>query len=214
VQLVFQTFSSLDGVTQSPGSPDEDRSDGFDRGGWFVPFIEPTFVAQVQRWTGQADAYLFGRRTYLAFGEAWPNMPDPEDPVAKSLNGSPKYVVSSTLTDADATWGPATVLRGDVLAEVRELKGREGGELQIHGSTTLGRSLLDAGLVDELRLVVAPVVVGEGRRLFERSDHATGLRLVDGTSTPGGLAVLTYAVEGPAVTGTYEPARHGGVEGD
>lgn len=110
--------------------------------------------------------------------------------------------------DSDATWGPATVLRGDVVAAVRELKAQPGRDLQIHGSTTLGRSMLDAGLVDELRLVVAPVVVGDGRRLFDRSDHATGLRLLDLTSTPGGLAVHTYAVEGPATTGSYDPALH------
>lgn len=208
MRLVFMTFSSLDGVTQGPGAPDEDTSDGFARGGWFVPSLEETFVGIVRSWAEAADAYLFGRRTYTAFAEAWPNMPDPDDPVARSLNSSPKYVASNTLDDSDATWGPATVLSGDVAAAVRELKAQPGRELQIHGSTTLGRSMLDAGLVDELRLVVAPVVVGDGRRLFTRSDHATGLRLLDLAATPGGLAVHTYAVEGAATTGSYDPAVH------
>ncbi|WP_370326479.1 dihydrofolate reductase family protein [Euzebya sp.] len=206
MRIVFMTFTSLDGVTQGPGSPDEDTSGGFDRGGWFVPFLDDTFLGIVEGWADAADAYLFGRRTYTAFAEAWPNMPDPDDPVARSLNGCHKYVVSGTLDDTEATWGPATVLRGDVVAAVRALKAQTGGELQIHGSTTLGRSMLDAGLVDELRLVCAPVVVGDGRRLFERSDHATGLRLLDLAATPGGLAVQTYAVDGPATTGSYHPA--------
>jgi dihydrofolate reductase len=205
MRLVFMTFVSLDGVTQGPGSPDEDRSDGFSRGGWFVPFLDETFLRIVEDWAGAARAYLFGRRTYSAFSDAWPNMPDPDDPVTKSLNGRHKYVASSTLDDADATWRPVTVLRGDIVARIAALKEELGGELQIHGSTTLGRSLIDAGLVDELRIVVAPVIVGEGRRLFERSDHATGLALTDLVATPGGLAVHTYSVQGPARSGTYEP---------
>ncbi len=214
MRIVFMTFMSLDGITQGPGSPDEDTSDGFDRGGWFVPYLDETFVAMVQRWTQSADAYLFGRRTYTAFAEAWPNMPDLDDPVAKSLNGSRKYVASNTLSDADAMWGPVTVLRGDVAAAVAELKAAPGRELQIHGSTTLGRSLLTAGVVDELRLVVAPVVVGDGRRLFERTDHAIGLRPLDVTTTSGGLSVQTYAVEGPASAGTYDPSVHTFAGGD
>jgi dihydrofolate reductase len=208
MQVVFMTFTSLDGVTQGPGSAEEDTTGGFDRGGWFDPYLDETFVGVVQGWAEAADAYLFGRRTYSAFAEAWPNMPDPDDPVARSLNHSPKYVASNTLADSDATWGPVTVLRGDITAAVAELKSRRGRELQIHGSTTLGRSLLDAGVVDELRLVVAPVIVGAGRRLFERSDHATGLRLVETTTTPGGLALHRYTIEGPAPTGTYDPATH------
>ncbi len=207
MRLVLMTFSSLDGVTQGPGSPDEDTTDDFTRGGWFVPYLEETFLGIVQEWAAGADAYLFGRRTYCAFADAWPHMPDLDDPVAQSLNGRPKFVVSTTLSDEDATWGPATVLRGDVGTAVAELKTRPGREIQIHGSTTLGRSLLDAGLVDELRLVVAPVIVGDGRRLFERSDHATGLRLTDSRTTPGGLAVHTYQVQGPARFDTYDPAH-------
>lgn len=208
MRLVLMQFSSLDGVTQGPGSPDEDTSDGFARGGWFVPYLDEAFIEIVRRWVSVADAYLFGRRTYEAFARDWPNMPDLEDPVAKSLNTLPKFVVSGTLAEADATWSPSTVLRGDVASEVSRLKATPGRELQIHGSTTLGRSLLEAGLVDELRLVVAPVVVGDGRRLFERSDHATGLRLLEATSTPPGLAVHVYAVEGPPRFDVYDPAVH------
>lgn len=208
MRIVFMTFMSLDGVTQGPGSPDEDTSDGFDRGGWFVPHLDADFVATVQGWSEAADAYLFGRRTYTEFAEAWPNMPDPDDPVAQSLNRSHKYVVSNTLADSDAVWGPVSVLRGDIATTLSELKQRPGRELQIHGSTTLGRSLLATGIVDELRLVVAPVIVGDGRRLFERTDHPVGLRLVDVATTGGGLSVQTYEVEGPAQVGTYDPDVH------
>lgn len=208
MRLVLMQFSSLDGVTQGPGSPDEDTSDGFERGGWFVPDLDDAFIEITRRWAEATDAYLFGRRTYTAFARDWPNMPDPDDPVAKSLNTLPKYVASTTLPDAEATWAPTTVLRGDVAAAVAELKRQPGRELQIHGSTTLGRSLLDAGLVDELRLVVAPGIVGDGRRLFQSSDHATGLRLVDATTTGPGLVVHTYAVGGPARFDTYDPAVH------
>lgn len=208
MRVVFMTFTSLDGVTQGPGAPDEDTSDGFHRGGWFVPHLEETFVGIVQGWAEPADAYLFGRRTYSAFAQAWPEMPDQDDPVAQSLNRSPKYVASNTLADEDATWGPVTVLRGDVAAAVAALRDEPGRELQIHGSTTLGRSMLAAGVVDELRLVVAPVIVGAGRRLFEPFTENVGLRLDDVVSTPGGLVVQTYTVEGPAQSGTYDPTRH------
>jgi dihydrofolate reductase len=208
MRVVLMQFSSLDGVTQGPGSPDEDTSDGFERGGWFVPYLDDSFIEIIRGWVETADAYLFGRRTYQAFARDWPNMPDPDDPVAKSLNTLPKYVASNTLSRAEATWEPTTVLRGDVAAAVAELRLKPGRDLQVHGSTTLGRWLLDAGLVDEFRLVVAPVIVGDGRRLFQRSDHATGLQLVDITMTPPGLAVHTYAVDGPATFDTYDPAIH------
>lgn len=208
MRLVLMQFSSLDGVTQGPGSPDEDTSDGFDRGGWFVPHLDETFVAITRRWADAADAYLFGRRTYTAFARDWPAMPDPDDPVARSLNTRPKYVVSSTLQDSAATWDPTTVVRGDPERATAELRRQPGRELQIHGSTTLGRSLLQAGLVDELRLVVAPVLVGDGRRLFERADHATGLRLLGTTTTPAGLTVSRYAVDGPAAVAAYDPTIH------
>lgn len=211
MRLVLLQFSSLDGVTQGPGSPeedpvDEDTGDAFDRGGWFAPFVDDAFIQISRTWVATADAYLFGRRTYTAFARDWPNMPDLDDPIAKSLNTRPKYVASTTLTDAEATWAATeAVLRDDVLGAVAELKDRPGRELQIHGSTTLGRSLLDAGLVDELRLVVAPVIVGAGRRLLLPTDHATGLRLVDTQTTPLGLAAHTYEVDGPATFTTYAP---------
>ena len=206
MKLVMMEFVTLDGISQGPGAPDEDRSDGFALGGWLVPFVDEAFLAQIQAWAREADAYLFGRRTYQAFADAWPQMDDPDDVVARSLNGSPKYVASQTLTQADATWDPATVLSGDVVAQVAALKEQPGRELQIHGSTRLGQSMLDAGLIDELRLVVAPVVLGVGRRFFRDGATPTGLTLAGSQITPSGLALQTYQVTGRPAYGTYGEA--------
>lgn len=206
MRIVLMEFLSLDGVTQGPGAPDEDTRDGFTRGGWFVPHLDQTFVETIRGWVDLADAFLFGRHTYVNFARDWPNMPDPDDPVARRLNGQQKYVASNTLTEAP--WGPATILSGDIHGAVAELRSAPGRELQIHGSTTLAQSLLHAGLIDELRLAVAPVVVGAGRRLFENTDEPIALELVESTVTPGGLSLQTFIVTGTAQVDVYDPARH------
>ena len=197
-------FLSLDGVSQGPGAPDEDTSDGFTRGGWLVPHIDDEFLRTAADWTVRADAFLFGRRTYENFARDWPKMNDPADPVATALNGRPKYVASNSLTSAD--WAPSTILSGDVAARVAELKAQPGRELQIHGSARLGQSMLAAGLVDELRLVIAPVVVGTGRRLFPDGGAPAGLRPVSNVSTPAGLAIQVYQPTGAPVYGSYVPS--------
>ncbi|AFR05740.1 dihydrofolate reductase family protein [Nocardiopsis alba] len=202
MRLILQEFLSLDGVAQGPGSPDEDTSDGFARGGWLVPHMDEEFLNVVMGWLEGADAFLFGRRTYENFARDWPTMDPAEDPAATKLNGLPKYVASHSLTEA--TWEPTTILSGDVFAQVSELKRLPGRELQIHGSARLGASLLAAGLVDELRLMVAPVVVGDGRRLFPEHGVPSGLRLRSNRTTPGGIAVQEYEVVGTAEYGTYE----------
>ncbi|MEZ4565372.1 MAG: hypothetical protein R2853_21855 [Thermomicrobiales bacterium] len=103
MKLVLMEFVTLDGISQGPGSPDEDRSDGFTPGGWLVPFLDDAFIAQITAWARAADVYLFGRRTYQESSAAWPQMDDPDGDVAPSLNGCPKYVASHTLSQADAT---------------------------------------------------------------------------------------------------------------
>jgi dihydrofolate reductase len=206
MRLVLMEFMSLDGVTQGPGAPDEDTSEGFTHGGWLVPHLDEAFLEVIRSWVSTADAYLFGRHTYVNFARDWPNMPDPTDPVAASLNGSPKYVASNTLVEA--TWTPTTILSGDVASAVASLKGQPGREIQIHGSARLGRSMLEAGLVDELRVVIAPVIIGSGRRLFEPGSAPTGLMLTASSATPGGLTLNSYTVEGAAAVDTYDPAKH------
>ncbi|WP_328439422.1 dihydrofolate reductase family protein [Streptomyces sp. NBC_00444] len=203
MKLVVQEFLTLDGVSQGPGSPDEDPSDGFTRGGWFVPHLDEEFERLATAWLGEADAFLFGRRTYENFARDWPKMTD--HPGAATLNGLPKYVASHSLTRAD--WNPTTILSGDIPAEVAELKRQPGRELQIHGSARLAQSLLAAGLVDTLRLAIAPVVVGQGRRLFPDGGAPAGLRLVSHRTTPGGLSVHVFESTGLPAYGRYGADR-------
>jgi dihydrofolate reductase len=204
MRLTLTQFLSVDGVSQGPGSPDEDTSDGFTQGGWFVPFLDDAFVHLAAKWLGEADALLFGRRTYDNFARDWPQMTDPDDPFAATMNGLPKYVASHSLANAD--WTPTTILSGDIPAQVSELKRQPGRELQIHGSARLAQSLLAAGLVDEMRLVIAPVVLGNGRRLFPVGGAPAGLRSLGIETTPGGLVIHVYAPAGTPRYGTYGAA--------
>ena len=202
MRLTLMQFITLDGVYQGPGSPDEDTTDGFTRGGWMVPHMDQTFLARAAEWLTRADALLLGRRTYEAFAMAWPQITDTDDPFTERMNSLPKYVASHTLTTT--TWQPATILEGDAVAKVAELKLRPGGELQLHGSARLAQSLLAAGLIDEIRLVISPTVLGQGRRLFREDGPALGMRVVDHSVTPGGLTILVLEATGPAAFATYE----------
>ncbi|WP_344232563.1 dihydrofolate reductase family protein [Kribbella hippodromi] len=200
MKLVLSEFVTLDGVSQGPGSATEDTSDGFTRGGWLVPYFDEAFVKQTVDWLARADGLVLGRRTYEAFARDWPQITDPGDPFTVRMNTLPKYVVSTTLTEAN--WRPTTILKD--LASVGELKKKAGGELQIHGSARLGNALLRAGLVDVVRLVVAPTVIGTGRRLFEHPGDAAGLRLTEQAATPSGLLLLEYETVGAAPVAEYE----------
>jgi len=200
MRLAVTQFVTLDGVAQGPGSADEDPSDGFTRGGWFVPHLDEAFVEQASAWFDLADGLLLGRRTYEAFARDWPQIPEP-DPFTVRMNTLPKYVVSDTL--GTGSWNPTTVLRGDVVDAVGVLKAEPGRELQVHGSARLAASLLDAGLVDVLRVAIAPVNIGQGRRLLTGT-HDAGLRLVEHRVTPAGLVVLEYEVTGAARRAEYE----------
>ncbi len=201
MRLVVMTFVSLDGVYQGPGSPDEDRSDGFSRGGWFVPYLDQAFLDQAAEWLRKAGGLLLGRRTYESFSRDWPEMNKPDDPIGLMMNSLPKYVASSTLEAA--AWGPATILAGDILREVEKLKASAGDELQVHGSGSLARSLLAAGVVDELRLVVAPVIVGAGHKLFADEGVAVAMRSLRNDTTPGGLNIQVFERVGEAEFQTF-----------
>lgn len=203
MQLTLTEFLTLDGVTQGPGAPDEDTSDGFTQGGWFVPHMDETFVQMAATWLGKADALLFGRRTYDNFARDWPNITDPDDPFTEKMNGLPKYVASRSLKTAG--WAPTTILSEDVADQIAALKQQPGREIQIHGSAELAQSLLAAGLIDTLRLVVAPVVLGHGRQLFPPGGAPAGLRLQSTEMTPGGLAVQILTSTGAPEYGSYGP---------
>jgi dihydrofolate reductase len=202
MRIAVTQFVTLDGVSQGPGSADEDVTDGFGRGGWLVPYLDAEFVRQASDWLDLADGLLLGRRTYEAFARDWPQITDPEDPFTERMNTLPKYVVTNTLTEG--TWSPTTVLRGDPVGTVGALKDRPGRELQIHGSARLAQSLLSAGLVDTLRLVTAPAVIGEGRRLLTQPSQSVGLRLVHHKATQRGLLLLEYETTGRAPLAEYE----------
>jgi dihydrofolate reductase len=202
MRLTVTTFLSVDGVYQGPGGPDEDRRGGFDRGGWAIPLFDEATGKFIVEVFGQVDAFLLGRHTYDIFAAAWPNATDPDDPVASALNTLPKYVASSTLKDPQ--WANTTVLEGDLASAVRELKKREGRELQVHGSGALVRFLLDNDLVDRLNLLVFPVIVGAGRRLFPDQGSATGLALDESRTTPSGVTISVYQPSGRPEYGTAE----------
>ena len=202
MQLTVTTFLSVDGVYQGPGGPDEDRSDGFDRGGWLVPHFDETLSEFMGGVMAKADAFLIGRRTYEIFAASWPRVTDADDPVGGPLNRLPKYVVSKTLDRAE--WNNSTIIGGDVPAEVARLKGERGRELQVHGSGALVRTLLADDLVDEMRLIVFPVIVGAGRRLFPDAGQATGLELAESRTTPRGVAIHVYRPRGRPEFGEVE----------
>jgi dihydrofolate reductase len=202
MRLTVHTFLSVDGVMQSPGGAEEDTSGGFDRGGWLVPLADADMGRIVETWFAKADAMLLGRHTYVTMQGYWTQVTDPDNLVATKLNGRPKYVVSKTLSSSDADWAHTTVLGGDMVSEVRKLKEQPGGELQVHGSAQLARSLHEAGLIDELRLLVFPVYLGKGKRLLAEGAAPSGFQLVDSDTTSTG-AVYSALVPTPFHAGIF-----------
>lgn len=198
--LAVITFSSLDGVVQAPGGPDEDREHGFEHGGWVVPFIDD-LVPESEDEVAKAGALLLGRKTYDIFAASWPMVGD-DNPVAARFNRIPKYVASRTLEDP--AWDGTTVLTGDVAEAVAELKRQPGeGEIQVHGSGELIQLLLRHDLIDELRIKTAPVLIGSGKRLFGDGTVPRGLSLTRSKATPTGVTMSTYVRDGELRTGFY-----------
>jgi len=194
MKLTTVTNVSVDGVMQGLGGPDEDRRGGFERGGWAMPLFDNEAAAFLGQVYQRADAFLFGRWTYEVFAGSWGVMTDPANPIASALNTRPKYVASTTLTDP--RWADTTILPGDVAAAVGELKAEQAGELQVHGGGTLIRWLLDNSLVDEIIMLIYPVVIGQGTRLFPDTGPDTALDLVDSRATPSGVTIQVYRPTG------------------
>src|SRR3954451_12354434 len=196
MDLTATMFLSVDGVYQGPGGRDEDRSGGFDRGGWLAPFFDDQVGAFMLETFARPDAVLLGRRTYDIFAGYWPHQTDPGDPVATKLNSLPKYIASTTLRDPG--WANTTVLDGDLVQSIRDLKAQPGNELQVHGSGRLLRFLLEHDLVDRMNLEIFPVIVGKGMRLFAEEGRDTRLELVSATTSASGGQLLPYRPPGPA----------------
>ncbi|MEV8100377.1 dihydrofolate reductase family protein [Kitasatospora sp. NPDC085879] len=192
MRIVVSEFMSLDGVVQAPGGPKEDTDGGFAHGGWSHPFFDPEVVGGAfDGALGAADALLFGRRTWQTMAAAWPARAG--DPFADRMNSIPKYVVSGTLGDSDLTWANTTRIPGDeAVARIAELHKAEGGDLLIMGSPTLARTLLSEGLVDELKLIVMPVLLGGGKSIFPADGGKRTLELVSTITSGTGVNVCTY----------------------
>lgn len=202
MRIVSIAFMSLDGVVQAPGGPKEDTEGGFAHGGWTGPFFDPDVVGGAfDEAVNAADALLYGRRTWQTMAGAWPERAG--DPFADRMNALPKYVVTGTLKDADLTWNNTSRIAGDeAVARIRELREADGRDLLIMGSPTLVRALLNEDLVDELKLMVMPVLLGGGKSPFPSDGTKRTLELTATTTSPTGVQVCTYrrAAEGTAAT--------------
>ena len=194
MRLTTTTQVSVDGVMQGPGGRDENRSGGFERGGWAMGHFDNEALTFINEVFQRADAFLFGRWTYELWAGYWGVREDLENPIVGALNTRPKYVASNTLTEP--RWADTTVLSGDVAAAVGELKAKPGGELQVHGSGALIRWLLENELVDEINLLIVPVVVGQGTRLFPDAGSDIALDLVDSRAFPKGTTLQVYRPTG------------------
>jgi dihydrofolate reductase len=194
MKLTTTTQVSVDGVMQANGGPVENGKLVLERGGWARPLFDSEAMAFVDQLYQRADAFLFGRRTYELFAGYWGARDDLENPIVGALNSKPKYVASNTLTDPQ--WADTTVLSGDLAAAIGELKAKPGGELQVHGSGTLVRWLLEKELVDETILLVVPVVVGQGTRLFPDTGPDIAFDLVESRAFPKGITNHVYRPAG------------------
>lgn len=198
MRIVISEFMSLDGVVQAPGGPDEDTDGGFAHGGWSHPFFDPEVVGGAfDGALSAAAALLFGRRTWQTMAAAWPERAG--DPFADRMNAIPKYVVSGTLGDGELTWENTARIPGEeAVAGIRKLHEADGGDLLVMGSPTLARTLLSEGLVDELRLIVMPVLLGGGKSIFPDDGGLRTLELVSTVTSDAGVNVCTYrpATEG------------------
>jgi dihydrofolate reductase len=198
MKLTTTTHVSLDGVMQGLGGADEDRSGGFERGGWAIPLFHDETATVLDQVFQRADAFLFGRRTYEIFASSWGTGSwggnQGNNPISVALNTRPKYVASTTLTEPE--WDDTTVLSDDVAAAVAELKAKPGGELQVHGSGALIRWLMDNDLVDEINLFTYPVIIGQGTRLFPDIGPDIALDLVDSRAFPNGITIQVYRPAG------------------
>jgi dihydrofolate reductase len=191
-KVIVNEWMSLDGVVQAPGAADEDTSGGFKHGGWHLRYFDELSQNWVVEGYAEAGGFLFGRRTYESLAAYWPNAPEEEKAIAEPLNTLPKYVASRTLTEP-LPWQNSTVLQGDVAKAVLALKQDDGDDLHVIGSTQLVQTLVEHDLVDEFRVMIDPLVLGGGKRIFRDDGALRPLRLLDSKVTTTGAFLATYA---------------------
>ena len=195
MRVIVSDFISLDGVVQAPGGKEEDTEGGFAHGGWSMPYFDPEAMgAAIGEAMGNTEALLFGRRTWRVMADAWPGRAG--DPFADRMNEMPKYVASRTLTQDDLEWNTTLLPADDAVGAVRELRERPGGDLQIMGSASLATQLVSQGLVDEFSLMLEPIVLGGGKRLFPDDGTARPLELVSVKPAATGVLICTYRPAG------------------
>lgn len=192
MRVVVSEFMSLDGVVQAPGGAEEDTSGGFSHGGWSMQFFDPDVMGSIiGGFAERNEVLLQGRRTYQVSAAAWPERGG--DPFADWINRAQKYVVSDTLTDADITWNPTTIIRvADLVTTVSGLRDTPGGDIYVYGSLTLVRALLTAGLVDELVVFIEPITLGGGKTLFPTDGEARRFELVSAATSSTGVQACRY----------------------
>ena len=186
-ELVVLTFTTLDGVMQAPGGPEEDPAGGFEHGGWSVGYWDEQLENAMGESMSPPFDLVLGRKTYEIFAAFWPHS---DGPAAEALNSATKHVASTTLNDLE--WENSKLIEGDVPDGIRALKEEDGPELQVHGSANLIQTLLEHGLVDEFRLKTFPLVLGKGKRLFNGGTVPAGLEMASSQVTPGGVIAATY----------------------
>jgi len=200
-KLIVNTYVTLDGVMQAPGGPEEDPSGGFAYGGWSFNYWDDMMGQITTESMAKPFELLLGRKTYEIFAAHWPYIKN--DPTADTLNKVKKYVVSRSLSEA--IWSNSTLVKGDAVQEVRNLKRQKGPEIRVLGSGNLIQMLLKHGLVDEFRLWIFPVTIGKGKRLFGEGTQPASLKLIDSRTSTTGVIIATYESSGKLKTGSFVP---------
>ena len=200
-KLVVLSFITLDGVMQAPGGPEEDPTGGFKYGGWIAGYWDDFLGGVMDEQMAKPFDLLLGRKTYEIFAAYWPYVKsdDPDGPIADKFNSAKKYVVSTTLRKLD--WSNSTLIKGDIVQEIKKLKQQDGPELQVHGSGNLIQTLLKHDLIDEFRLKIFPITLGTGKRLFGDGTIPAGFKLIDSKTSTTGVIVATYERAGMVKTG-------------
>ena len=204
-QILVATFTSLDGIMQAPGGPQEDPTGGFTLGGWTAPYFDEALGASLGEIFGRPFDLLLGRKTYDIFAAHWPYVTDPNDPIAGVFNQVTKYVASRS--NPKLTWRNSRLLGEDIVASLKKLKGEDGPDFLVQGSSDLLQTLWKHGLVDEFSVLIFPVVLGRGKRLFGNGATPAGLKLVKSQSYLTGVIVANYKPDGAVKTGDFQLAE-------